>query len=189
MWTLSHAWLVLADLASWANRARQLWLWYLRKRGGFGIKAHYWNRETQAKQFCSASLVERTLLDYYVEALRMQEREKMPEVGYCMDRRSLQHLVHYYNDDHVHSLVCFVCAQIFTDCSGSRENAKNADFEKSDVWRCHWYTPRSKLKTEIQYHAVKDTLLKWRRFDVNSFKRHLSLETFRERFCSARSCP
>ena len=104
-------------------------LWYLRKRGGFDIASRFWNSKTQTHEYKNASLVERTLLDYYVEALRMREREKMPEVGYCMDRRTLQHLTHYCNDDHVHSLVCFVCAQIFTDCSGSRKNTKDANFE------------------------------------------------------------
>ena len=99
---------VNANDAMEANQRRLLW--YIQKRGGYLVEGRYWNNKTKETETAKASVVPRTLLDYYVEALRMQEQEKMPEVGYCMDRRTGQHLLHYCNDTHVHSLICFVCA-------------------------------------------------------------------------------
>ena len=106
-------------------------------------------KKFEKMETAKACVVPRTLLDYYVEALRMQEQEKMPEVGYSMDRRTGQHLLHYCNDTHVHSLICFVCAQIFTDCSGSRETGTDEKYEGKDMWRCRWYRPLHKQVTEI----------------------------------------
>ncbi len=56
----------------------------------------------------NADLTKRTMLDYCVRALALREEQKMPEVGYALDRRTLETLGHYSNDGNVHSLICFV---------------------------------------------------------------------------------
>ena len=106
----------------------------------------------------------------------------MREVGLSMDRRCLQHLGHYCQDKRVHSLICMICAQIFTDCTGSRESTAENTEAKEDAWKCRWYLPVEKQVSEIYYLSVQQTLLQWYRCHEESFKKHLSLQTYRQRF-------
>ena len=58
-------------------------------------------------------------MDYYVAAIEEKERQKMPDVGTSIDRRSFVFLQHYTGSHAIHSLICFICAQIKTEESGS----------------------------------------------------------------------
>ena len=52
------------------------------------------------------------LWDYYKEACAVQERKQFPIVGFSTERRTMEHVAHIYNDERIHSYVCFACAQI-----------------------------------------------------------------------------
>ena len=96
----------------------------IHSRGGMCTSVRY--RADDSRNDCRWSChqtwqTDKTLLDYYARAVTLREQRKMPEVGYCMDRRALQHVAWYCDDSNVHSLICFVCAQIYTCCTGVSE--------------------------------------------------------------------
>ena len=51
-------------------------------------------------------------MDFYVAAIEMKEREHMPAVGPSMDRRQFCYVQQFASSARVHSLICFICAQI-----------------------------------------------------------------------------
>ena len=59
-----------------------------------------------------------TTLDYVYGACSVAERERWPRIGLSTIRGALNLLCKRYNDAETKSLVCFVCAQIRTTCSG-----------------------------------------------------------------------
>ena len=129
---------------------------------------------------------DKTLLDYYARAVTLREQRKMPEVGYCMDRRALQHIAWYCDDSKVHSLICFVCAQIYTCCTGVSEPQPEYRGEPSDSWVHHWYPPADKQVSEIRYYSVRQSLHTWHSMHPESFMEHFSLRRFRENIIRAR---
>jgi hypothetical protein len=123
-----------------------------------------------------------------VRALKLKEERKMPEVGYSFDRRTFSIFVSYGGEEQVHSLVCFICAQIYTDTTGSSSALSPPfAFTEEDIWKGYWYPSPCQQISEIQYYSVGQTLLPWREHDEkhekNSFARHLSLEQYTERYC------
>ena len=123
-------------------------------------------------------------MDYYARAVTLREQRKMPEVGYCMDRRALQHVAWYCDDSNVHSLICFVCAQIYTCCTGVSEPHCEYRGEPKDSWEHHWYPPPDKQVTEIRYYSVRQSLSNWHSMHPESFLEHFSLPRFREKYCT-----
>ena len=159
---------LLNDIAKAVGYTAKELLQYLDERGGQDRRMYTcaagWNFYT------TRVLHYRTLLDYYTRALQLREETKMAEVGYDMDRRTLGIFSHYGSDTQVHSLVCFVCAQIHTDTTGSA-HAKGQPYtlDYHDVWKGHWYPERLKQRTEIRYYSVDQSLLTWRANHPDSF--------------------
>ena len=65
----------------------------------------------------------------------------MPDIGVATDRRTFRHVQEHAGDDRIHSLVCFVCAQIRTTCSGypridlsKPPDAEGAQNREIDAW-------------------------------------------------------
>ena len=64
----------------------------------------------------------------------------MPEVGLALDRRTLVTFAEYGAETQVHSLICVICAQIWTDTSGSVvQHMKPHVGGAADYWRGRWY--------------------------------------------------
>ena len=122
----------------------------IRTRGGMCPSLRWSSRESKWTHHQSWQ-TKRTLLDYYVRAIQLLEGEKMPEAGYCMDRRALRHVATFCADDRVHSLICFVCAQIHTCCVGVGADSMELSASRDDLWQHHWYPPAAKQVSEIRY--------------------------------------
>ena len=58
--------------------------------------------------------------DYYKEACAVENQKQFPIVGFSTERRTIEHVAHIYNDERIHSYVCFACAQIKVDTGGCR---------------------------------------------------------------------
>ena len=78
----------------------------------------------------------RDVMAYYCAAIRVQEQQKMPNIGVSVDRRTFGHVCHAYSSDRIRSLVCFVCCQTKTDtesnCAESDVASKQNDIVQ--VW-------------------------------------------------------
>ena len=158
----------------------------LRQRGG-RCRSLHWCAESLRWSKSTDWQVKRTLLDYYCRAVRFQEEKKMPEVGYSMDRRSLRHVSTHCADGRVHSLICFMCAQVFTCCTGVGEAAAECEQEPDDAWKHRWYPPAEKQTSEIGYFSVRQSLLTWYKVHKPSFMEHLSPSQYRGRYCEEQS--
>ena len=129
---------VLPDDAenSVANSAKNL-REYFTRRGGAPTRMLYDRDEWEE---CKHNSRYGILLDYYVRAVQLKEERKMPEVGYSFDRRTLSTFASYGGEAQVHSLVCFVCAQIWTDTTGSSSGrGRPFALKKDDIWKGHLY--------------------------------------------------
>ena len=160
---------------------------YLFQRGGGRSLQVYSHNLDEWEVHPSVPLFRTVLLDYYVRAVQLVEEMKMPEVGYSMDRRSLSTFAAKGGEDNVHALICFVCAQIWTDTTGSSQQ-RGAAFESStdDVLQNHWYPPARQQVTEIRYYSVGQSLSKWQQYGKQSFASYMSLEKYKERYCTER---
>jgi len=88
-------------------------------------------------------------MDYYAAAIEEKERQKMADVGTSIDRRPLSFLQHCTGSHAIHSLSCFVCAQIKTDMRGSLHQAYlDANFDKAFQ---KWYPPLEQRPSDISY--------------------------------------
>ena len=67
-----------------------------------------------------AGCLDETLWHSYLEACAVQERRGIPVVGLSTQRRAFEYVAHGYNDERIHSLVCFACAQVKVDTGGCR---------------------------------------------------------------------
>ncbi len=56
----------------------------------------------------------RRLLALYTAVLRCHQQMHVPDVGYTVNRRCLEEFYSQYRDEHIESLVCFCCAQVYT---------------------------------------------------------------------------
>ena len=108
-----------------------------------------------------------------------------------MDRRALATLSHYCGDGKVHSLICFVCAQIEVDVTGSIKSTQECMLSGRPLWQSRWYPQSSELPTRIRYYSVRQSLLAWYHVSKSSFLDNMSLERYRDRYCKNRNvvCP
>ena len=88
-------------------------------------------------------------MDYYVAAIEEKERQKMPDVGTSIDRRSFAFLQHYTGSHAIHSLICFICAQIKTDVQGSVHDAEKPSDSRAAVQP--WYPSLDQRPSDISY--------------------------------------
>ena len=80
-----------------------------------------------------------------LEASAIAERERWPQLGLSVTRRSLHVLCDRFNDNNIKCLCCFICAQLRTTCSG---------FEKTDLTEME--SDISSKHQEISYVSVPD---------------------------------
>ena len=104
------------------------------------------------------------MLDYDTRAVQLREEQHMGVVGNAIDRRALRQLSLRFDDDHLHSLICFVCGQIYTDVSGSVSEGGPFTASGHEVWTRYWYPPSRLMPTQIRYYSVAHTLEKWKQF-------------------------
>ena len=91
-------------------------------------------------------------MDFYVAAIEMKEREHMPAVGPSIDRRQFGHLQQFASSARVHSLICFICAQIKTDTTGSiRNECPESLFQRNLCGSNHAYIPWHGRNCDISY--------------------------------------
>ena len=102
---------------------------------------------------------------FYCAAIRHREQQRMPAAGPSIDRRAFKLLSDVYNDEHTHSLVCFVCTQIKT-----HTGVKVA----GTTWDA----------SQTRSAKAKYTLAKWQASDPEWFASFFSLETFKERYAT-----
>ena len=96
---------------------------------------------------------EMTLLAYYLAAVREKERQHMPLIGPCVDRRSLAMVHKLSRSDHIHGLICFACAQIYTHVSSwDRMWHETTEFHTDSYGRHD--------VCEIQWYKVKDSIFR-----------------------------
>ena len=89
-------------------------------------------------------------------SVQLQEECKMPEVGLSLDRRTLGTFAYYGAEKQVHSLVCFICAQIWTSTTGSAmQNMQSHVWKLEDMWRGRWYPRCHQQCSEIRYYSVE----------------------------------
>ena len=86
-----------------------------------------------------------TYLDVVFEACAIAERERWPQLGLSVTRRSLHMVCNRFNDDNIKCLCCFICAQLRTTCSG---------FHKTDLSEKE--TDACSNHQEIRYVSVAD---------------------------------
>ena len=84
-----------------------------------------------------------TYLDLVLEAGALAERERWPQLGLSITRRSLNSLCARFNDAATQCLCCFVCGQLRTTCTGYpeinlRQAAAIASNTKQEI---HYLTP------------------------------------------------
>ena len=95
---------------------------------------------------------EMTLLAYYLAAVREKERQHMPLIGPCVDRRSLAMVHKLSRSDNIHGVICFACAQIHTHVSSwDRMWYNKTEEEKANSYGDHgcqsikWYKVRESI--------------------------------------------
>jgi hypothetical protein len=79
-------------------------------------------------------------LDYVYGAVAVKERERWPDAGFAVARRSLRHVAARYNDQSIRCIACFVCGsqEITVDDFDGNEDKKpiqhvgKAFFEKAE---------------------------------------------------------
>ena len=145
---------------------------YLHQRAGTSWKmltdGAGWNLSPISARRC-------ILLDYYVRALQLKEEQRMPPVGNQIDPRTLSTLGKYGGEEQVHSLVCTICAQVWTDTSGSSMQTGQAyAATQEQSWRGQWYPKPHELCSEINCYTVEQTLHRWWRNDCASFELYMS---------------
>ena len=94
------------------------------------------------------------LWDYYKEACAVQERKQFPIVGLSTERRTMEHVAHIYNDERIHSFVCFACAQIKVDTGGCRSDIRYYSGEYL------FKLPRRTLQHTFSYSIYRDKYCK-----------------------------
>ena len=76
----------------------------------------------------------------------------MPAVGPSIDRRQFGHLQQFASSARVHSLICFICAQIKTDTTGSiRNECPESLFQRNLCGSNHAYIPWHGRNCDISY--------------------------------------
>ena len=71
----------------------------------------------ELKEVCGEKL-RCTYLDAVFEACAIAERERWPQLGLSVTRRSLHMVCNRFNDKEIKCLGCFICGQLRTTCSG-----------------------------------------------------------------------
>ena len=88
-------------------------------------------------------------IDRYSEAIASLEREKVPVVGYSIDRRAFSGIAERFTDEKLVSRICFVCAQVKTDTA-----CPNSDIE---MCTGQWLktVPPKKLAESLDYETYQ----------------------------------
>ena len=73
----------------------------------------------------------------------------MPDVGVTKDRLVFRHLQQHASSEQVHSLICFICAQIYTDISGSVAQRSPCSQYSDKLQSSFWYG-KAEPTTEIK---------------------------------------
>ena len=60
---------------------------------------------------CGLTVRPEEFLDYYEEACKEKDRQRIPDTGVSLDRRTLAHMREAYGDARVQTLICLVCAE------------------------------------------------------------------------------
>jgi hypothetical protein len=72
-------------------------------------------------------------MSWYVYAIRILERERVPAHGLSIERRTMQIVNAAFNDELIKALVCLCCGQIYTSWIGSRVVTTHPEKEKSAI--------------------------------------------------------
>ena len=67
---------------------------------------------------CGMGNISEDSFDYYCEAMKWREEQKMPNVGISIDRRVFNHVVKELGEDALQNLICTCCAQVRTRTNG-----------------------------------------------------------------------
>ena len=72
-------------------------------------------------------------MSWYMYAIRILERERVPAHGISIERRTMQIVSAAFNDDLIKALVCFCCGQIYTSWIGTGLVKTHPEEEKSAI--------------------------------------------------------
>jgi len=115
--------------------------------------------QLRAKWFWNnGPVVYKTISDYYTRSVQMREEQRMGVVGNAIDRRALRHLLQDYNEDQLHSLLCFICGKIYPNVSGPVNEAGPYNALGRELWTRCWYPPRRMAPGNIRYYSIAQTL-------------------------------
>ena len=125
------------------------------------------------------------VISNYIQAVCVRERQGMPTVGVCVDRRALRPLNAML--ENVRSMICFCCAQVHTHVplwermytpgqAGRHEN------EEGKAWSEHRHKDAS--ANSIEMMSVGDSLRRFKKRDEQRFLLHFGLRRFKERYAS-----
>ena len=85
-----------------------------------------------------------TYLDLVLETAALKERERWPQLGLSVTRRSLNSLCARFNDAATQCLCCFICGQLRTTCTGYPK----IDLEQADAVASNRHSEIHYLTTE-----------------------------------------
>ena len=83
------------------------------------MKAHILRHHKDEIQDVALAEEDDDVWDVYKEGLAVQERRRVPVVGAAVDRRAFETTLEVYNDESIHSLICFVCARVCLHTAGT----------------------------------------------------------------------
>ena len=83
------------------------------------LRAHILRHHKDEIQDVALAEEDDDVWDVYKEGLAVQERRRVPVVGAAVDRRAFETTLEVYNDESIHSLICFVCARVCLHTAGT----------------------------------------------------------------------
>jgi len=121
---------------------------------------------------------------YYLYATCLREQEHIPIIGPSVDRRMLALMQRAINSRTVCSAMCFACTGIHTFVEKwSKMHQECVEDASGDIDRSSIFRNRH-VHSEISWHTVRDTLLRWSREQTQAFLDNFQLKRYRDRYAS-----
>ena len=129
------------------------------------------------------------VISNYTQAVCVREREGVPKIGVCIDRRTLRPLNSMLHD--AKALICFGCAQVFSHVPLWRkmyspgQHGQHQSKNGSDYWNEH--ASANSSQNSIEMFTVGESLRRFFMRNEKQFRLHFDLRHFKERYASSRT--
>ena len=120
------------------------------------LKAHILRHHKDEIQDVALAEEDDDVWEVYKEGLAVQERRRVPVVGAAVDRRAFETTLEVYNDESIHSLICFVCARVCLHTAGAHSTISY----RNGAWLLTLPTGTETKKTNTKHEKEKRNTLR-----------------------------